>query len=299
MTRILVTGATGNVGRTVTALLSTRPDLRVRALTRDARTAAMLLPSSVEVVPGDVGDPDSLDAALDRVDAVFLACANVQSQVDFESSMVDRAAAAGVRRLVKLSARGAQIGSPVAFWHWHALVEQHLAASGIPAVVLQPSFLMSNLLAAAEPVREHGLLLAPAAHTPISMVDPRDVAAVAATALVEDGHDGRTYVVTGPSAITFDVVAAALAEALGRDVAYLDISPDEARQAMLGQGLPPFVVDQLGAVYSALRRGDQATTTDTVRSVTGRLPRAFAEFAADHVGAFSDAPQQLLATEPR
>ena len=299
MTRILVTGATGNVGRTVTALLSTRPDLRVRALTRDAGAAAMLLPSSVEVAVGGVGDPASLDAALDRVDAVFLACANVQSQVDFESSIVDRAAAAGVRRLVKLSARGAQIGSSVAFWHWHALVEQHLAASRIPAVVLRPSFLMSNLLATAEPVREHGLLIAPGAHAGISMVDPRDVAAVAATALVEDGHDGRTYVVTGPSAVTFDVVAAALAGVLGRDVAYLDISPEEARQAMLGQGMPPFVVDQLGAVYTALRRGDQATTTDAVRSVTGRLPRPFPEFAADHADAFSDAAQELLATEPR
>ncbi len=295
MTRILVTGATGNVGRTVTSLLAIRPDVRVRALARDAGAAALLLPGSVEVAVGDFGDRASLDAALDQVDTIFLACANVPSQVDHESLLIDRAAAAGVRRLVKLSARGAQIGSSVAFWHWHALVEQHLAASGIPAVVLQPSFLMSNLMAAAEPVREHGLLFAPAEHTRISMVDPRDVAAVAATALAEDGHDGRTYVVTGPSAITYDVVAAALAEVLGRDVAYLDITPEEARRAMLDQGLPPFVVDQLGAVFTALRRGDQATTTDAVRSVTGRLPRAFAEFAADHASAFTP----VLATEAR
>jgi uncharacterized protein YbjT (DUF2867 family) len=295
MTRILVTGATGNVGRTVTSLLARRPDLRVRALARDAGAAALLLPESVEVAVGDFGDPASLAAALDRVEAVFLACPNVPSQVDHESLLIDRAAAAGVGRLVKLSARGAQIGSSVAYWHWHALVEQRLSASGIPAVVLQPSFLMSNLLAAAEPVREHGLLFAPAAHARISMVDPRDVAAVAATALVEAGHDGRTYVVTGPSAITYDVVAAAFAEALGRDVAYLDITPEEARGAMLDQGLPPFVVDQLGAVFAALRGGGQTTTTDAVRSVTGRLPRAFSEFAADHASVFTPA----LATETR
>ena len=108
------------------------------------------------------------------------------------------------------------------------------------------------------------------------MVDPRDVAAVAATALVDDGHSGRTYVVTGPSAISYDDVAASLADALGRDVAYLDVTPEEARRAMLDQGLPPFVVGQLGAVFTALRGGDQATTTDTVRSVTGRRPRPFA-----------------------
>ena len=112
MTRILVTGATGNVGRTVTSLLAIRPDVRVRALTRDAGAAALLLPGSVEVAVGDFGDRASLDAALDRVDTVFLACANVPSQVDHESLLIDRAAAAGVRRLVKLSAPGSADRAP-------------------------------------------------------------------------------------------------------------------------------------------------------------------------------------------
>jgi uncharacterized protein YbjT (DUF2867 family) len=295
MTRILVTGATGNVGRTVTSLLADNPAVRVRALVRDAVASASSLPPTAELAVGDFTVPDSLDAALDGVDAVYLACGNVVGQVDHECTVIDRAAAAGVRRLVKLSARGAEIGSPVAFWHWHALIEAHLTASGIPSVVLRPSFLMTNLLAVADAVRDHGLVIAPAAHARISMVDPRDVAAVAATALVEAGHDGRTYVVTGPSAITYDVVAAAFAEALGRDVAYLDITPEEARGAMLDQGLPPFVVDQLGAVFAALRGGGQTTTTDAVRSVTGRLPRAFSEFAADHASVFTPA----LATETR
>ncbi len=286
MTRILVTAATGNVGRTVTALLADHPAVQVRALVRHP-ASAVDLPDRVEVAVGDFADLPSLDEALDGVDAVYLACGNVAEQVDHECTVIDRAAAAGARRIVKLSARGAELGSPVAFWHWHALIERHLSRSGIPSVVLQPSFLMTNLFAAADSVRAHGLVIAPAARARISMVDPRDVAAVAAAALVEGGHEGHTYLVTGPAAVTYDVVAASLSDVLGRDVAYLDIDPDEARRGMLDQGLPPFVVDQLGAVFSALRRGDQATTTEIVESVTGRLPQSFREFAGDHAAAFA------------
>ncbi len=182
MTRILVIGATGNVGRTVTSLLANHQAVQVRALARDADAAARSLPRSAEIAVGDFTDRASLDAALDGVDAVYLACGNVAGQVDHECAVIDRAAAAGVRRLVKLSARGAEIGSPVAFWHWHAVIEAHLVASGIRSVVLQPSFLMTNLFAVADAVRDHGLVIAPAAHARISMVDPRDVAAAVAAA---------------------------------------------------------------------------------------------------------------------
>lgn len=180
MTRILVTGATGIVGSRVSAALA-NTDHDVRTLVRDPAAAAALLPDGIRPVRGDYADPASLDAALDGVDAVFLACGNLPQQVEFEIRMVDRAAAAGVRRIVKLSARGADLASPVAFWDWHAQIENHLAASGVPSVVLRPGFLMTNLMASADAVREHGLLVAPAGTARIAMVDPRDVTAVAAT----------------------------------------------------------------------------------------------------------------------
>ncbi len=101
--------------------------------------------------------------------------------------------------------------------------------------------------------------------------------------------------VTGPSAVTYDDVASALGEVLGREVAYLDVAPDEARRSMLGQGLPPFVVDQLDAVFAALRRGDQVTTTDVVESVTGRAPRSVRAFMADHRAAFTSRPEPVAA----
>ena len=172
-TTILVTGATGNVGSILVDLLQAR-DVHLRTLPRRPRPM----------------DRATLATVTDGVDAVFLACGNVPEQVDFECAVIDQAAQAGVRRIVKLSARGADPAASPAYWRWHAQIEQHLRASGIPAVVLQPSFLMSNLFAATEHVREQGMLFAPAADARISMIHPGDVAAVAAVALTTDGHDG-------------------------------------------------------------------------------------------------------------
>jgi uncharacterized protein YbjT (DUF2867 family) len=153
-------------------------------------------------------------------------------------------------------------------------------------VVLQPGFAMSNLFGSAEQVRQHGMIFAPAGEVPIGMVDPRDIAAAAVTALTGNGHDGRSYVLTGPEAITYADVAAQLSAALGRPVGYVDTPPEAAGQAMRDAGLPAVVVDQLLLVFAALRAGAQAATTPESRELTGRPPRSFAEFARDHAQIF-------------
>ena len=285
MSKILITGATGNVASSVVRRLGAqRAD--VRALVRDPDRAHHIAGDGVEMAVGDFARPESVRAALDGVDAVFLACGNVPDQAEHECAVIDEAARSGVRRIVKLSARGAAIGAPAAYWHWHGLVERHLEESGVPAVVLQPGFLMTNLLAAADQVRHQGMLFAPAAAARIAMVEPADVAAVAAVALTTDGHDGRSYVLTGPEAITYDQVARDLSAATGRQVGYVDIPPEAAVPALVEAGLPPFAAQQIVTVFDALRRGEQSTTTDDVRSLTGRAARPFAAFARDHAAAF-------------
>ncbi len=281
MTTILVTGATGSIGSRLIPLLQAR-GVGVRAL---VRRPGQLASDEVEVAVGDFADQASLRPALNGVDAVFLACGNVPEQVAYESALIDEAARAGLR-VVKLSARGAAIGAPVAFWHWHGLIEQHLRASGVPAVVLQPGFLMSNLLGSAEPVRQQGLLLAPAAEARVAMIDPADVAAVAAVALTTPGHDGQSYVLTGPAAIGFSQVAAELSAVTGRAIRFVDIPPEAAAAAMVDGGVPSFAADQIVAVFDTLRRGGQASTTDVVPSLTGRPARHWSDFARDHSGAF-------------
>ncbi|MBA2713656.1 MAG: NAD(P)H-binding protein, partial [Rubrobacteraceae bacterium] len=286
MTKMLVTGATGNVGSQVIRELLER-DVPVRAFVRDPNKASAMLGEGVELAVGDYGDPESVRRALEGVDAIFLACANQARQVEYETRVIDAAKEMGVRRIVKLSAHGAEIGSPIAFWGWHARIEHHLRASGIPSVILRPSFSMANLLASAEAVQYTGKLFAPAGDAGISMIHPRDVGAAAAVALIEDGHEGETYTLTGPEAITFGQVAGYLWGALGREIEYLNVPDEVALQSMIEQGLPEFVAAQIVAVFGVLRQGAQERTTGTVRSLTGYEPRAFTDFARENARWFA------------
>jgi uncharacterized protein YbjT (DUF2867 family) len=285
MNTILVTGATGTVGSTVVSLLENQ-DVTVRALVRDPAHAPGIPGGRRRITRADFAYPDSLRAAMQGVDAVFLACGNVPEQVRYECAVIDAAARAGVRRIVKLSARGAAMGAPVAYWDWHGRIERHLHSSGVGAVVLRPGFLMTNLLAAAGSVREQGMIFAPAGAARIAMIDPADVAAVAAVALTTDAHDGRTYVLTGPEAITYRQVALALSGATGREVGYVDIPREAAGPALAAAGLPPFAAEAVLDVFDDLRRGGQESLTGSVHDILGRAARPFASFAADHAGAF-------------
>lgn len=285
MTSVLVTGATGATGSRLVRLLRAQA-VTVRALVRDPARAEGIVGDGVQLALGDFADRASLRAAVEGVDSIYLACGNVPEQVEYESAVIDEAERSGVRRIVKLSARGAAVGAPVAYWHWHGLIEQHLAAADVKAVVLRPGFAMTNLLAAAEHVRSQAMLFTPAADARIAMIDPIDVAAVAAAALTTDGHDGNTYVLTGPRAITYQQVADDIAAVAGRPVGFVDLPPEAAGPALVQAGLPAFVADQIVAVFDALRSGAQATTTDTVTAITGRAPRSFADFACDHAAAF-------------
>jgi len=285
---ILVTGATGIAGSEVVRAVRRRGE-RVRAFVRDPQRAREKLGDEIELAVGDFADPRSVRAALEGVDDVVLSCADDPRRVAWETSAIDAAAAAGVRRIVKLSAVGAAPGSPVAFWDWHDRVERHLTASAVPGVILRSSFHMTNVLAGAEQVAGAGRLYAPAGAARIAMIDPRDVGAVAAAVLSTAGHDGRTYVLTGPAAITYVQVAAALSAATGRAVEFTDVPDHDAKQGLIQAGLPDVVAEQVVQVFAMARRGAAEQVTATVASLTGRPPRDVAAFARDHARLFAPA----------
>jgi uncharacterized protein YbjT (DUF2867 family) len=284
----LVTGATGTVGRHVVRALAAR-QVPVRALVRDPGRAAPVLGPGVDLATGDFTDPGSLDRALSGVDRLFLACGNVPGQVGYECATIDAAKAAGVTRVVKLSGPDAALDSPLIFERWHGAIENYLARSELPAVLLRPRTYMTNLMAYARTVAQTGMLFAPAGTAAISFVDPRDVADVAAEALTGDRHAGRTYTLTGPEAVTFEQVATALAAATGRPVTYVSVGDDDARRALTADGLPPMVAEAIVAIFASQRAGSMADTTGTVREITGRTPRSIADFARDHAAAFTGA----------
>jgi uncharacterized protein YbjT (DUF2867 family) len=282
---ILVTGATGSTGSHVVHSLVAR-GARVRVFVRDAERARLRFGDAVEIAEGDLAFPPSLRTALVGADALFLSCADDPRRVGWETDAIDAAAAAGVGRIVRLSALPAAIGAPVAFWDWHGRVDDHLRASGVAATVLGAGFYASNLLAAADGVAVDGRLYAPAGDARIALIDPRDVGEAAAAVLTAGDHAGATYALTGPDAITYAEVAAHLSAVLGRRVDYTNVPDEAARQAMVDAGLPPEVAEQVVAIFAETRRGALARTTSAVQHLTGRPPRGVAAFLRDHADAF-------------
>jgi uncharacterized protein YbjT (DUF2867 family) len=284
MTLVLVTGATGTVGSSVVRLVRER-GMQVRAFVREPRRAASALGSDVDLAVGDLADPSSVATAMKGVDRLFLACANHPRQFEYEANAIDAAAASGVERIVKLSAVGAEIGSPLEFWDTQGRIEQHLSSSGIPAVVVRPTTYMTGVLAAAGTVSRLGKLFVPAGGARISMIDPRDVADVAAVAIGSLGWE-RTLTVTGPEALTYGEIAGHLAAVLGRPVEYVDVPDDQARSNLLAAGLSDWLATNLVTLFALVRQGAMSETTATVQAMTGRPPRTFLQFATDFAGAF-------------
>ena len=286
MTKVLVTGATGNVGSWVVKELRGH-GASIRAFVRDPDRAAEKLGDDVELAVGDFSDTSSLHRALEDADHLFLTSADSPQMVEHETAVIEAAAAAGVSRIVKLSTLGAKVGSPLPPFDWHGRIEQHLWRSEVPAVVLRPNFYMSNLLGSAESIRQTGKLFAPADVAKIAMIDPRDVATVAAVVLTTDiGHEGQTYELTGPEAITYEHIAEDLSAAMGRPIEFVDMPDEAARAGFVEAGMPAWLVEHLIRVFGIIRQGALEQTTDTVRALTRREPRTFAVFAREHAGLF-------------
>lgn len=280
-----MTGATGNVGSQVVRELEARGEA-IRAFVRDESRARSLLGGEVELAIGDFDDPASLPDALRGIEAVFLSSADGPRKVEQETALIEAARRAGVRRIVKCSTVLARAGSALPPFDWHGRIEERLLASGVESVILRSCFFTTNLLAAAEAVRATGTLVAPAGNGRVAMVDPRDTAAVAAVALTQSGHDGRTYELTGPEAVTYAEVAAALSRATGFTIAYADVPDAVAAQEIAAAGLPDWLAAHLAALFPLIREDALAATTRTVRELTGREPRSVADFAHDHAHVF-------------
>ena len=280
---ILVTGATGTTGSVVLQDLLDR-GAAVRALTHSPEKADALRDLGAEVAVGDLADPGSLDEAMRGIERMYLVQTPGERQAELEVNAVSAAERAGAYAVVKLSALGQDPQSTVRFGRTHAAVVEHLQGSSLRWTILQPSGFMQNLLGQAKAVQE-GRLVSTRADAKIAHVDARDVGAVAARALAEEGHENCTYVLTGPAAVTDREIA----EKLG--VELVEASPDDARGAMLGAGYPEWTVDGLLELDEVYRSGGAAAATADVLALLGREPRSIDDFLADHAAAFSgDAP---------
>ena len=288
---VLVTGATGNTGRPVVEELLAR-GASVRAM---VRSAASVVPGDPEKVVADFDDVGSIRAALHGVRRAYLVTPSSEKAEQQQIDFVDAAREAGVERLVVLSQLGTRADSPVRFLRYHAAVEQHVRDSGPDHTFLRPNLYYQGLFAVAGLVATSGVLPAPIGDATVSAIDVRDIAAVAAVALTDDAHGGATYTLTGPEAITHAAMAATLGEATGREVRFVDVSPDEFAAGLQGV-LPPWQVDGLLEDYAHYSRGEAAEVTTAVEDVTGRPAIPFATFATDHADRFVATGQRPSST---
>jgi uncharacterized protein YbjT (DUF2867 family) len=172
---------------------------------------------------------------------------------------------AGVEHVVKLSALGAAIGSRLDFWDWHGRIEQHLQGSGLPTTILRPSNYMSGLFAAAGSIQTADKIFGSTADAKVPMIDPRDVAAVAAIALTEEGHRGKTYTLTGPEAVTFDQMAQQLSEVTGTQIDFVNLPDEAVLDGLLGADMPDWLATNLITLFQIMREESEPRITNEVR----------------------------------
>jgi uncharacterized protein YbjT (DUF2867 family) len=276
----LITGATGNTGSAILSVLVGR-GVRTRAMVR--REVGGI--PATEVAVADLDDPAAVAAALDGVTTAYLVTPSSERAEEQQIRFADLAAKAGVGRLVVLSQLGAAEDSPVRFLRYHGAVERHVRELGIGYTFLRPNLYYQGLYAMAAPIAA-GRLMAPIGAARVSAIDVRDIADVAAEALTDERHAGRTYTLTGPDALTHAELAAALTQALGHQVTFTDVPSDVFAEALRGV-LPLWQLDGLLEDYAHYSRGEAAAVTPDVYEVTGHQPRGFADFARENRAVFA------------
>ncbi|MFE6303602.1 SDR family oxidoreductase [Nocardiopsis sp. NPDC057823] len=277
---IVVTGATGNVGRPL-----------VRALVREGEqvtAVARRLPGADRVagaryLSADLADPEGLAPALEGAHALYLLVSGAGEGLD-PDRILKAAAGAGVGRVVLQSSQAART-RPDSPSHDHLRVfEEALRGSGLEWTVLRPGGFASNAFAWAGPVRERREVRSPFGDVGLPVVDPVDIAEVAARVLRDGAHSGRALELTGPAAVTPRERAAAIADAIGAPVRFVEQTREEARAALL-EFMPEVVADGTLAILGEPSQDERRVSPDVER-VLGRAPRAFAEWARDNAAAF-------------
>ncbi len=278
----LITGATGNIGRPLIEQLHEQGH-DVRALVRDP-SRAELLPAGIDIAVGDLDDADSVVAALQGVDSVFLLHAG--SGTTQTQTMIDAARDAGVNRIVLLSSLGARLRPLPMIGAMLAAREDLLRASGLEVTYLRPNGLMSNALQWADEIRENNRVVDPTDPGRQPVVDPDDIARVAALVLTQDGHVGHGYILNGPEALTAREQVQTLSDVLGHNIEFVAVTPEQVAKEAIENGTPAQLAGALQNLNELFRAGRAGVIADDIENLTGVAPRTFRDWCERHIDEF-------------
>ena len=281
--KILVTGATGNTGSLLVPKLI-NADADVRVFVRDAEKDESFRNMGAEVVTGDLDAEESIVPAVKDIDKIYLLTWNGPTQLQQVKNVLNAVKKTGGRPHI---IRHSMWGPESRIIKQGLEAEELIKSSGLPWTILKPTFYMQNLMMAAGTISSDGVIYWDMGKGKLGMIDVRDIAEAAFSALTKEGLEGKSYILTGPQAISFDDIASIFSEKLGKEVKYINVPGEASRQAMVGMGLPEWIADGYVELSEGFSKNFAASTTNNVEILTGRPARSFEQFAGDFLTVFA------------
>jgi len=277
---ICITGAGGTVGREVIQQLElAKIPFRAAYFSKAKVDAARA--KGIDAVIIDYNQPETLRAAFQGCDQLFLLGPNALNQTQLELNAVEAAKAVGVQHIVKQSVMGAE-DEAFSLALLHRPVEKAIEASGMTWTFLRPNSFMQNVVTfMSETIKTESAFYSASGEAKIAHVDVRDIAAVAVKALTEPTHAGQAYTLTGPEALTYDELAQELSAVLGRSIRHISLPPEDLKHGMLAEGLPEAIADRMLDLERYYREDQASRITHNIQRVAGQEPRRFAQYIRD------------------
>ena len=283
--KILVIGATGNTGSIlVPKLLNSGIDVRI--FVREEEKANSLKNLGAEVIVGDLDKPESIIPAVNGVDKIYLLTWNGPTQLQQVKNVINAVKESGEKpHIIRHSMWGSEKSRII---RQGLQAEDIIKASGLPWTMLQPTFYMQNTMMAIQTISSDGSIYWDMKDGKLGMIDVRDIADVAFAVITGEGHEGKSYILTGPEAISFNDVAQTFSKVLNKEIKYINVPGEASKQAMVGMGLPEWIADGYVELSEGFSENFANKATKNVEMLTGHPARSFETFVNDFTYAFAD-----------
>lgn len=280
-------GATGTTGRFVARALNDK-GVAFKCIVRDPGKAAEVLGPDVETCPGDLADAASLDKAFQGLNKLYLLCGHSPVLAEQENNAIEAAKRSGISHIVLCSGneKGISPDNPSIVMQQHYRSEQTLMKCGLEWTISRPNFFMSTLGGMAEAViKADKFITTLPPESVVTMIDPADIGECVTEMLTGESHHGKKYFLTG-APVTMGGVVEELTGLLGREIAYVQVSPEQARQAMEERGMPDWLITHVSSTMALIAEGGLAGETDNVMNLTGHQPRTLSDWLSNNLAIF-------------